>query len=333
MRTAAHGRGRSRRSAVSPVLTHVVASSAPWLTFLGSFIADLTVTAPRLPAWGESVLGGGFRIGAGGKGSNQAVAAARLGGRACFITRLGRDAFGELARATWAREGIDTEFCTDSADHGTGAAAVIVREGAGENAIVVDPGSGMHITVGDIEAAAYRIAHSAVFVTQLETPLDVVTRALTIARRAGVTTILNPAPAAAVPEALFALCDYVTPNESEAAALTGLPVRDPAEAEAAARWLMARGARHVVVTLGAQGALALSPDGVWHVPAADRGPVVETTGAGDAFNGALAVALSEGKSLFDATRFACVAAGISVTRAGTSASMPDRAEVDRALPA
>ncbi|MBI3566980.1 MAG: ribokinase [Gemmatimonadetes bacterium] len=301
----------------------------PWLTFLGSFIADLTVRAPQLPAWGESVLGTGFTVGAGGKGSNQAVAAARLGARAGFITRVGRDAFGDLARATWRREGVDTEFCTESATHGTGAAAVIVHEGRGENAIVVDPGSGMQLTVDDLEAAAGRIMASAVFVTQLEVPLPVVSRALAIAHGAGVTTVLNPAPALPLPPALLALCDYLTPNEHEASTLTGIAVTDVASADRAAAALLERGAGCVIVTLGANGALVKRTGETVHVPAVDAGPVVETTGAGDAFNGALAVALSEGRPVAEAARFACVAAGLSVTRAGTSASIPTRAEVDR----
>jgi len=309
----------------------VMQTDKRWLTVLGSFIADLTVRAPSLPAWGETVLGAGFTVGAGGKGSNQAVAAARLGARVCFITKLGRDAFGDLARATWRADGIDTAFVTESPGRGTGAAAVIVHADHGENAIVVDPGSAMQLTVADVEAAAARIAQSAVFMAQLEVPRDVLARGLSVAHAAGVVTILNPAPALPLADALFAYCDYLTPNETEAAALAGFPVASVADAERAAAALQARGARCVIVTLGARGALVKTPALTMHVPAMDAGPVVETTGAGDAFNGALAVALSEGAAVLDATRFACAAAGISVTRAGTSAAMPTRAEVDALL--
>jgi ribokinase len=300
---------------------------------MGSFIADLTFRADVLPLWGQTVLGDAFRIGAGGKGSNQAVAAARLGGRVCFIGKLGRDPFGDLARRTWKAEGIDAALCCESPDHGTGAAAVVVHAATGENAIVVDPGSGMHLTVEDVERAAGRIGDSAVFVTQLELAPPVVARGLALARRAGVTTILNPAPALALAAGVYELCDYLTPNESEAARLVGFAVASAADAERAADVLLARGARNVIVTLGAQGALARNGRLSEHVPAYDAGPAVETTGAGDAFNGALAIALAEGMDLVEATRFGCAAGGVSVTRPGTSASMPRRAEVDRAMKA
>jgi ribokinase len=302
--------------------------SRPWVTVMGSFIADLTVRTPQLPNWGETVLGSGFRIGPGGKGSNQAVAAARLGGRVSFIGALGHDTFGELARRIWREEGVDTAFCTDTPDHPTGSAAVLVHEGHGENAIVVDPGSGLHLTLADVDRAAKRIAASAVFVTQLEVALPVVEHALSLARCAGAITILNPAPATPLPRRLYRLCDYLTPNESEAAGLVGFPVSTIADAERAADVLLERGAGHVLVTLGARGALVKTARVTEHVPAVDAGPVVETTGAGDAFNGALAVGLVEGMDVVAAARFACAAAAISVTRPGTSASMPRRAEVE-----
>jgi ribokinase len=308
---------------------NVAPPNKPWLTFMGSFIADLTFRAETLPAWGQTVLGSGFRIGAGGKGSNQAVAAARLGARVCVIGRLGRDTFGELARRTWAAEGIDTTFCTDTADHGTGAAAVILHAAHGDNAIVVDPGSGMHLTSGDVDAAAQRIAASAVFVTQLELSPAVVERALGIARNAGVVTILNPAPALALSADVYPLCDYLTPNESEAEGLVGFPVSTVADAARAADLLLARGAKNVIVTLGENGALAMNGVMHEHIVAFRAGAVVETTGAGDAFNGALAVGLSEGMGLVEATRFGCAAGGLSVTKAGTSESMPARVDVER----
>jgi len=300
-----------------------------WLTFMGSFIADLTFRSPSLPVWGQTVLGTGFRIGAGGKGSNQAVAAARLGARVSFIGKLGRDDFATLARRTWESERVDCSFCSESAEAGTGAAVVVVHDHHGENAIIVDPGSGMQLTADDIRRAAERIADSAVFVTQLEVPLAAVEQALTIARAAGVSTILNPAPALPISEAIYRLCDYLTPNESEASRLVGFPVSTVADAARAADVLLARGVGSVAVTLGERGALAMNSRVHEHVPAFRAGPVVDTTGAGDAFNGALAVGLSEAMDLVEATRFGCAAGGLSVTRAGTSASMPVRAEVNR----
>lgn len=306
-------------------------AAARGVTVVGSFIADLTVHAPRLPAWGETVFGSALRISPGGKGSNQAVAAARLGARVSFIGALGRDAFAELARRTWREEGIDTAFCVEVDGQGTGAAAVVVHETRGENAIVVDPGSGLHLTVADVERAAGRIAGSAVFVTQLEVAVPVVARALALARRGGATTILNAAPAVPLPADVYPLCDVLTLNESEAAALAGFPVATPDDAARAAEAFRARGAATVVVTLGARGAFVRTADVAAHVPAVDAGPVVETTGAGDAFTGALAAALTEGMDAVAAARFACTAAGISVTRPGTAASMPARSEVEALL--
>jgi ribokinase len=298
------------------------------VTVLGSFIADLTVRAPRLPAWGETVFGSGVRLGPGGKGSNQAVAAARLGAEVSFIGALGGDAFAELARRTWVAEGIDAAFCVEVPDRGTGAAAVLVHEARGENALVVDPGSGMHLTVADVDRAVERIAGAAAFVTQLEVAVPVVARALALARYGEAMTILNAAPTVPLPAEIYPLCDYVVANEIEAAALTGMKVATVDAAARAAEALRARGAAAVIVTLGAQGALVRTGFAATHVPAVDAGPVVETTGAGDAFTGALAVALSEGLDAVAATRFACAAAGISVTRAGSAAAMPTRAEVE-----
>jgi ribokinase len=309
----------------------IVAGS--WVTFMGSFVADLAFRTESLAAWGQTVMGSEFRLGPGGKGSNQAVAAARLGARVNLITKLGRDYFGDLARETYRQEGIDTEFSVDTAEHATGAAAVIVHASKGENAIVVVPGSGFRLAVEDVDRAATRIAESALFVTQLEVPIPAVERGLQLARDAGVATVFNPAPAAGLPERLYTLCDYFTPNEYEAAALIGRPVRGIEDANRAADIFLARGAGNVVITLGAQGAFVKNARIAAHVPAFNAGPVAETTGAGDAFNGALAVGLSEGLDLIAAARLGCAAAGISVTRFGTSLAMPTRSEVDALLQA
>lgn len=305
-----------------------VGGAAPGIVVLGSFVADLTFRTPRLPEWGEAVFGSDFRVSPGGKGANQAIAIARLGGRASFVGKLGRDVFGDLARSTFARENVDTEFCFATESAGTGGAAVIVHASSGENAIVVDPGSSFRLTPTELDAAANRIKASAAFITQLEMPLEVVMRGLGIAHDAGVTTILNPAPAVDLPREVYALCDYVTPNEAEASSITGERVSGPRDAERAAATLLSWGARNVVLTLGAQGAFVKTPSATCHVPAVDAGAVVETTGAGDSFNGAFALALAEGMDAMEATRFACTAAGISVTRRGTSESMPTRGEVD-----
>ena len=300
------------------------------LTVMGSFVADLAFRTPELPAWGQTIMGSEFRLGPGGKGSNQAVAAARLGARVSFISKLGRDPFGDLARNTYEAEGIDAQFCFET-EHATGAASIVVHETKGENAIVVVPGACFHLTSEDVDRAASLIRESSVFMTQLELPLATVMYGLEMAHRAGVPTILNPAPAIALPDRIYPLCDYLTPNESEAAFLIGRPVVNLEDAEGAAGVLLARGVRNVVVTLGAQGALVKNAGMTKHVPAFDAGPVLETTGAGDAFNGGLAVGLSEGMDLVASTRFGCAVAGISVTRYGTAPSMPARSEVDSLL--
>ena len=304
------------------------------VVILGIFVADTAYRAERMPKMGETILGRTFVLGPGGKGSNQAVAAAMAqrasGGRTHFITRLGRDDFAQIARSTWAAAGVQPEV-TEDPDSYTGAAFIFLEEATGNNAIIVAPGAAGRVSVADVEAKRGLIEGAAVFVTQLEQPIPAARRGLEIARAAGVTTILNPAPAAPLDDAMLALCDYVTPNESEAEALTGLPVTSVAEAEAAADALMARGVSAVVITLGGNGALYRDRTRSVHVPVISAGPVVETTGAGDAFNGGFAVALSEGRDVVEAVRFGCATAGISVTRPGTAPAMPARAEIEALL--
>lgn len=304
------------------------------IVILGIFVADTAYRADRMPKMGETILGRSFALGPGGKGSNQAVAAAMArsaaGGRTHFITRLGKDDFARIARTTWAKAGVEAEVIED-ADSYTGAAFIFLEEATGNNAIIVSPGAAARITPGDLDASAGLIRSASVFVTQLEQPIPAARRGLEIARAAGVTTILNPAPAAALDDAMLALCDYVTPNESEAEAMTGLPVTSVAEAAAAADVLLARGVGAAVVTLGSNGALYRDRNRSVHVPVISAGPVVETTGAGDAFNGGFAVALSEGRDVVEAVRFGCATAGISVTRPGTAPAMPARPEIEALL--
>jgi ribokinase len=304
------------------------------IVILGIFVADTAYRAERMPKLGETILGRSFALGPGGKGSNQAVAAAMAsagtGGRTHFITRLGDDDFARIAQATWARAGVVPEVTVDRESY-TGAAYIFIEEATGNNAIIVAPGAAGRVSEADVEAKRRLIEGAAIFMTQLEQPIPAARKGLEIARAAGVATILNPAPAAPLDDALLALCDYLTPNESEAEALTGLPVTTPAEAEAAADALLARGVGAVVVTLGGNGALYRDRVRCVHVPVISAGPVVETTGAGDAFNGGFAVALSEGRDVIDAVRFGCATAGISVTRPGTAPSMPARAEIEALL--
>jgi ribokinase len=300
------------------------------IVILGIFVADTAYRADRQPKMGETILGTSFVLGPGGKGSNQSVAAAMAGGDVHFITRLGRDAFADIARATWARAGVVAEV-TEDAESYTGAAYIFIENATGNNAIIVAPGAAGRVSVADVEARRALIEGAAVFVTQLEQPIPAARHALEIARAAGVVTILNPAPAAPLDDAMLALCDYVTPNESEAEALTGLTVTNVTEAEAAADMLLAKGVGAVVITLGDKGALYRDRTRSVHVPVISAGPVVETTGAGDAFNGGFAVALSEGQDVVDAVRFGCATAGISVTRPGTAPAMPARSEIEALL--
>jgi ribokinase len=300
------------------------------VAILGVFVADTTYRARRMPRIGETILGESFALGPGGKGSNQAVAVGRLGEQVTFITRLGDDAFGEMALRTWEEAGVTPAVIRHPESY-TGAAFIFVDAASGDNAIIISPGAAATIAPADLDAQAAAIERSTVFVTQLEQPLDAARRGLEIARAAGVTTILNPAPAAPLPDDVLALCDYLTPNETEAAELAGLPVASVDEARAAAERLVARGAGAVVITLGAQGALLHGAGRSELVPAVRVGPVVETTGAGDAFNGGFAAGLARGLDPAAAVRLGCAVAGISVTRAGTAPSMPTAAEVEAVL--
>lgn len=300
------------------------------VVILGVFVADTAYRAPRQPKMGETILGKSFVLGPGGKGSNQAVAAAMAGAETHFISRLGRDPFADMALATWGRAGVHPAITQDPKSY-TGAAYIFIEDATGNNAIIISPGAAADISTRDIDANADLIRSARVFVTQLEQPIPAAVHALQLARAAGVTTILNPAPAAALPAGMLALCDYVTPNESEAEALTGLPVTSVAEAEAAARALLALGAGAAIITLGDKGALFHGAGRTVHVPPFRAGAVVETTGAGDAFNGGFAAALAEGQDPVAAVRFGSATAGISVTRAGTAPSMPTRAEIEALL--
>lgn len=300
------------------------------IVILGVFVADTSYRAERMPRIGETILGNGFVLGPGGKGSNQAVAAARAGGNAHFVSRLGKDAFADIALETWRNAGV-TPVVTQHGDSYTGAAFIFVDDNTGDNAIIVSPGAAREISVEDIEARGNLIEGAGIFVTQLEQPVDAAFRALEIARGARVRTILNPAPAADLPPGMLALCDFVTPNESEAEGLTGIPVASVEDADRAAEALLAAGAGAAIITLGENGAYYRDASASVHVPAFAAGEVVETTGAGDAFNGGFATALAEGQAPVDAVRFACAAAGISVTRPGTAPSMPSRREIDQLL--
>lgn len=305
--------------------------SRPRVVVLGIFAADLTFHADRLPRLGETLLADGFSLGAGGKGSNQAIAAAKAGANAALITRIGDDPFAALARSEWAAAGVDAGNVVTDRGRPTGAAFIFVQSNGGENAIIVEPGAAGALSAEDVDAARDVIAGAGVFMTQLEQPIEAARAGLRIARSAGVATLLNPAPAAPLDDDLLALCDYLTPNESEAEALTGVAIATLDDARRAGDALIARGVGCAVITLGARGALVHGLGVSEIAPALDAGPVVDTTGAGDCFAGAFAAALAEGRTPLDAARFGCAAAGLSVTRPGAGRSIPARAEIDALL--
>jgi len=297
---------------------------------LGVFVADTAYRAQRQPRLGETILGQSFALGPGGKGSNQSVAAGMAGASVGFITKLGKDPFADMALATWKKAGV-TCLATQHADDYTGAAYIFVDENTGDNAIIVCPGAAATINRSDIDSHAEVIKHCKVLMTQLEQPIDAAEYALACARKAGATTILNPAPAVELPTSMIALCDFVTPNEIEAETITGITVNSPKDAVAAAEALLAKGAGGAIITLGENGCLYHDGSNSVHVPAINAGPVVETTGAGDAFNGGFAVAIAEGHSPLEAIRFGTATAAISVTRPGTAPSMPTRKEIESLL--
>ncbi|SEA90815.1 ribokinase [Paraburkholderia sartisoli] len=300
------------------------------VVILGIYVTDLTFRAERMPLIGETIAGSAFAMGPGGKGSNQAVAAARAGAQVVFCTRIGDDAFGSIARATWNAEGIIAR-ATVLNGVSTGAAHIFVDDTTGKNAIIVASGAAGTMNAADVDAIEADIAAARVFVTQLEQPLPAARRGLEVARKHGVTTVFNPAPALPLDDDIFPLCDYITPNETEATALTGVPIANADDARRAADVLLAKGVGTVIVTLGEGGALLHSATQSVLVPAYHCGRVVETAGAGDGFTGGFAAALARGEEPIAAMRFGCALAGISVTRAGTAPSMPTLDEVNQVL--
>lgn len=299
------------------------------IVVIGSSNTDLVVNVDRMPQPGETILGGTFMMAAGGKGANQAVAASRLGGDVTFVARVGNDPFGERALADYAAERMDIRYVTRDPSAASGVALICVDKAA-ENSIVVAPGANNCLTPEDVDRAEAEIAAADFVMLQLEVPMETVCRAAEVAETHGVKVILNPAPAADVPDELLRRCFLLTPNRSECARLAGMTVRNCDDALRAADMLRARGVRNVIVTLGSEGSLIHSETCSERV-AARKVEAVDTTAAGDVFNGALAVALSEGRTLVDAARFATAASAIAVTRLGAQTSVPTRAEVDALL--
>ncbi len=298
----------------------------PKVTVVGSCNIDLVVRAPRIPAAGETILGGPFFTGPGGKGANQAIGAARLGADVTFVAKLGRDAFGDQAAANLEREGVRLDYVQRTAKAATGVAFIVVDD-AGENTIIVASGANAQLTSADVDSAGPALVGADVALFQLESPLATVIHAASMARAAGVKVVLNPAPGRRLEAELLATVDVLTPNETEMQLITEMPVETLTQIELAARTLLVQGVKTVVVTLGAKGALAVTQAGARYVPAY-KVEVVDTTGAGDAFNAALAAALAESQPLVDAVAFANAAAALQVTKNGATPAMPRRAEVE-----
>ncbi len=299
------------------------------LVVLGSSNTDLVIRVPRIPKAGETLLGGEFLTAPGGKGANQAVGAARAGGKVAFIGRVGRDAFGDRAIAGLRRDGIDVSNVVRDKLAPSGVALIFVARD-GENSIAVAGGANAKLSPADVKKAASVIRSAALLVAQLETPLATVIAAALVAVRAGVPVILNPAPARPLPSRLLKLISILTPNETEAELLTGIQVTDDAAAARACARLRSRGVGTVILTLGARGAFLADAGGQRLVPGF-KVKAVDSTAAGDIFNGALGVALAERKTLPDAVRFANAAAALSVTRVGAQPSAPVRADIERFL--
>ncbi|MFB6106416.1 MAG: ribokinase, partial [Halobacteriaceae archaeon] len=301
-------------------------SDDPTVAVVGSYNVGLTMTVPRFPVPGETVSDGEFFEVAGGKGSNQAVAAARLGASTRFVGRVGDDGYAADAREMWAAEGVDDAHVSTDSDEHTGAGFVVVDE-SGENMITVAPGANHELDADDVRAARDAIADADALLCQMEIPDGAIAAAVEVAAESDTTVVFNPAPARAIPAGVLADVDYLTPNRSEARVLVGADPEADVDDEAVARELLERGVGAVVMTLGADGALVVTERGTERVPTVDV-DVVDTTGAGDAFNGALAVALSEGLSVADAAEFACRAGALATTEAGVVPGLPSRDAVE-----
>lgn len=302
-------------------------AAAPALVVVGSLNLDLVVRAPRLPQPGETLHGDSLDLVSGGKGANQAVAAARLGARTALVGRVGDDAFGVRLRDALSAAGVDIAP-VEVTPQTTSGVALITVDAAGQNAIIVIGGANSWLTPDDVERQRARIAAADALLLQLEVPLPTVTRAARVARAAGVWTVLDPAPApsCALPDELYEV-DCFTPNQTEAETLTGRPVRSVAEAVQAAAILAERGARTVVIKLGELGAVWRDEGGrTGHVPAPSVN-VVDTTAAGDAFTAALAYGVAAGVGLEEAVRWGCAAGALAVTKAGAQPALPTAAEV------
>lgn len=301
----------------------------PSLCVVGSSNVDLTFRTCRLPRTGETIFGDAFHVDYGGKGANQAVIAAKIGARVTIVTKLGRDFFARQIRYNFGVNGIDRTYVLEDKGHSTGVAAIFVDDQA-QNCIIVIPGANRNLVPEEVRQSSSAIQAAKVVLCQLEIPLETTLEAFRIAKAAGVRTVLNPAPAISLPDELLQLTDYCIPNETEIELLTGQAAGTVEKAETAARTLLQRGPRTVIVTLGEQGVLVVTSEKAEHFPAV---PVeaVDTTGAGDAFIGTFGYLLAEGMPLAESVRRANALAALSVTQLGTQLAFPTRATAEAFL--
>lgn len=297
----------------------------PRIVVVGSSNTDLVIQADHLPSPGETVLGGDLITAHGGKGANQAVAAARLGAQVSFVGCVGGDAFGHQARKNLEREGLELEFLVEDTQAPSGVALIVV-DPQGENIITVAPGANQRLEAEHVHAAASKVEQADVMLLQLEIPMRTVLAAARVGRSAGAIVIVNPAPAVPLDEELYELMDIMTPNQTEAAQLSGSTTPEQASDS-----LLERGVKSVVLTLGSAGAFVAEKDGSREMIAGFKVPVVDATAAGDGFNAGLAVALGRGAELKHAVRFAHAVAALTVTRLGAQPSLPNAAEVESFL--
>ena len=295
------------------------------IIIVGSTNMDMVVKTTHIPVPGETVLGGSFFMNPGGKGANQAVAVARLGGDVTFVSKMGNDVFGKQSFQLMDEEGIDTRYIVSDDELPSGVALITVDE-AGENSIVVAQGANANLLASDIQPALNEIEQFSILLLQLEIPMSTVEFIAVRASQKNILVILNPAPATKLSDQLLQHIDILTPNESEASILSGIPITDMESAKKAAQAIHELGVKSVIITLGPLGALILD-QGAFHLVRAKQVETVDSTAAGDVFNGGLAVALAEGKSLVEAVDFACEAAAFSVTRLGAQSSIPYRNEL------
>ncbi|MBN2347663.1 MAG: ribokinase [Bacteroidales bacterium] len=299
------------------------------ITVIGSSNTDMIIKVPRFPNPGETILGGKFATASGGKGANQAVAAARAGGDVTFVARVGNDMFGEKAIQGFLKDKINIDHVIKDKDAPSGVAQIMVDQ-AGENFIAVAPGANLNLSEYDVISAKEIILSSDILLMQLEIPLKVVEYAAKLAHDNGIRVILNPSPFFTLPISLLKMVSILTPNQKEAELLTGVKVEDENSAEDAGRILISKGVDKVIITLGQHGALVLDSGGS-ELVTGFKVRVEDTTAAGDVFNGALAVAVTEKKNIYEAVRFANAAAALSVMKLGAQPSAPMREEINNFL--